>query len=204
MKQHSFEWRGRTKQGVSKWVGSEEGPPRLLGKIFTRYGIAAGIGGLALALYGLTTGALPQSGSILMMIGLIHGVVFTGIGQWVLSFRRTIQRLKPVETVAQQMQMDTPTIERLAELRGIKPRVNINGRDYFEIADFNDAKLLLRASSKPAAGRDTLLRAASADTNPASDHLLRATSAEPASRPTQEWKAEEQNHLLEIRPQSEP
>ncbi len=191
MKLQSFHFRGRTEQGVGKWVGSYE-ILRWLGTIFTGYGTVAGIVGLSLALYSLAIGSITPALNGLLMVGLIHGVVFTSVGLWARSFRRNIQRLKPVEEVSQQLRVDPPTLDRLAQEKGIKPRININGRDYYEISDFSEANILLRGAAAPTADPETLVRPASANSGATSDNLLRAADAEETEITAPEWNAPEQ------------
>jgi hypothetical protein len=175
-KQWSFHWQGKNRQGVSKWTGSEK-PLLWLGRIFTAYGPIAGLGGLIALLYGLVSGTLAGGAGTLGMVGLIHGVVFTGIGLWALAMYRRIRTLSRPEQVCATLGLDDTLLEKIVVEKGIKPRIIINERPYYDLNDFTDAGLLLRASSAPAAQPETLLRPASGSAEAAPDTLLRAAAS---------------------------
>jgi hypothetical protein len=175
-KEWSFHWQGKNRQGVSEWTGSEK-PLLWLGRIFTAYGPAAGLGGLIALLYGLVGGTLAGGAGTLGIVGLIHGVVFTTIGLWALAMYRHIRRLSRTEQVCATLGLDDAMLERIVAEKGIKPRIIINERPYFDLNDFTDAGLLLRASSAPAAQPGTLLRPASGSAETAPDTLLRAAAS---------------------------
>src|SRR5690242_17819091 len=54
-RQYRFNWIGRTKDGVSRWIGAPQGPSERICKNLTRYGIVMGVAGLcamgAMAIY---------------------------------------------------------------------------------------------------------------------------------------------------------
>jgi hypothetical protein len=171
----SFHWQGKNRQGVSRWTGSEK-PLLWIGRIFTAYGPVAGIGGLIALLYGQIRGTLAGAAGPLATVGLIHGVVFTSIGLWSLAMYRRIRRLSRPEQVCATLGLDDAMLARIVAEKDIKPRIIINERPYFDLNDFTDAGLLLRASSAPAAPPETLLRPASGGAETAPDTLLRAAS----------------------------
>ena len=44
----------------------------------------------------------------------------------------------PVDTVATRFGTNSENLDHLASERGVKPRYNINGTDYYDIKDFGD------------------------------------------------------------------
>src|SRR5579871_3885667 len=121
----SFHWRGRDKQGVSKWSGSAK-PLYWIGWIFCIYGPLAGIGAVTTLLYGLLTHNLTPGITTLVSVGLIHCVVFTGIGVWSRAMYKHVMRLKPAEQVCTSLGISETTLRQIAEERKIKPRLILN------------------------------------------------------------------------------
>src|SRR5579863_1043920 len=109
IKDLSFHWRGRDKQGVNKWSGSAK-PLYWVGKGFGIYGPLAGIGAVAALLYGLLTHNVTPNIMTLMTVGLIHFVVFTGIGIWSRAMYRHVMRLKPAEQVCTSLGIEQATL----------------------------------------------------------------------------------------------
>lgn len=133
-----FHWQGRNNQGVSKWTGSLT-PLKWVGTIFSIYGPIAGVGGLAALAYLLINHSWTAPALPLMLVGLIHGVLFTGIGQWALSMRRNILRLSTAEEVSVTYGVDTRAVHELAAQRNIRPRIILNDEPYFDPTEFVDA-----------------------------------------------------------------
>ena len=131
----SFHWQGKNKQGVSMWTGSEK-PLLWLGRIFSAYGPLAGLGGLIALLYGLLTQRLAGGAGTLAAVGLIHGVVFTGIGQWALGMYRRIRTYAQTQQVCAQLGIDEATLQQVTQERDIKPRIIINEKPYYDLNDF--------------------------------------------------------------------
>lgn len=191
----SFQWHGRDKQGVSKWVGSWDKTLHWLGRIFVSYGSLAGCGGIAGLLYLLVTHRFSEPLNTLVMVGLIHGAVFGGVGTWALKMRRHILSLSSEDKVCQTLGLDARALEQVAEERAIKPRIIINEQPYYDLSDFTEAMSLLRASSAPTQP-DTLLRpAAYSETSP--DLLLRASESAPKITATTE--AEQEKETLRVK-----
>lgn len=170
----SFHFRGKTKKGASKWVGSWTAPPRWFGLLFAGYGLVAGSAGLLGLLYGLLMG-YPPGLSTLVLVGLIHFLAFGGTGYWMLSMRRRILSLNTSEQLCKRLSIDEATLESVAEAKNIRPIYNINGVDYYDPAEFGDSMTLLRGTVAPAASPESLLRAAvPTDSQTPADQLLRA------------------------------
>jgi hypothetical protein len=169
-----FHWRGRNKQGVSKWTGSIK-PLYWIGSIFGIYGPIAAVLGIAAFLYALIFAQLSGPAMVLAGVGLLHGVIFTSIGQWALGMRRHILRLKPAEEVAAQHGVDAATLRELAEQRNIKPRMILNDQPYYDPTEFVDALSLLRAGSAPPTDPASLLHPVTGSTENRGDELLRAS-----------------------------
>jgi hypothetical protein len=139
----SFHWRGKTKEGVSRWVGAWSAPPRWFGLIFFGYGVLAGCAGLGCLLYALLYHSWQTAG-VLALVGGIHGLVFGGTGAWMLSFRRYILGLSGIRQVGEYLGVDEASAQRMAQERGIKPRLNINGQDLYDVRDFVASPLRIR------------------------------------------------------------
>ena len=172
----SFHWHGRTREGVSKWTGSENAL-LWVARIFCGYGPVAGVGGLCALIYGslhsFASPVLP-----LMAVGLTHGIVFTAIGAWSLAMYRFVKRLRPADEVRSTLGLDAVQLKQLAEQRNIKPRILLNDEPYYDPSDFTDALSLLRASSAVRADTEALLRAVNGPAHAPSDELLRAEREE--------------------------
>jgi hypothetical protein len=101
--------------------------------------------------------------------------VGVSIGTRVLVFqvcrRRRILELSPVDSLADSFDCDVDSITSLAADRGISPKYNVGGVDYYDIVDFGDTALLLRPAHDSA---EELLHLVES-TQECPDYLLRAT-----------------------------
>src|SRR5579871_1794468 len=134
----SFQWRGRTREGVSKWIGNWDGPSPWMSKGFIGYGILAGCAGIVAA---ISSTLLHQGGpgvGTFAMVGLIHGAVFTTIGLWMLRVRRHIQSLNQTNEVCEALGIDEATLLQIAAKRGIKPKLILNNQPLYSLTDFSD------------------------------------------------------------------
>jgi hypothetical protein len=93
------------------------------------------------------------------------------------NFRRRLSRLTTQKQLCESLGVTQEELYQFGETNGIKPSINLNGENYYDLNDFGDAVTLLRASVPPAATPETLLRPA-AHTESLPEQLLRATSAE--------------------------
>jgi hypothetical protein len=84
-------------------------------------------------------------------------------------------RLATSRQASAQLQMDEATLQQSAEARNIKPFCNVNGVDFYDMADFGEAAVLLRASSAPAPIEELLRPAANSETP--TELLLRPASS---------------------------
>lgn len=132
----SFHWKGKNSQGVSQWRGSWSVPPQWFGQIFFGYGVLAGCAGISLLLYALVTRSWPPSFSVLTLVAVIHAMAFGGSGAWMLAMRRYILSLSQAKEVGKFLGVDEAAVQRIAEERGIKPRLIVNGQDLYDIRDF--------------------------------------------------------------------
>ena len=98
------------------------------------------------------------------------------------SLRQKTKKLTNADAISSRFGVEAERLTTFAEKQGIKPRYNINGEDFYDLKDFGDAAVLLRASVAPAAQPETLLRPA-AGTPPQIENLLRP-SASPQTAPT--------------------
>src|SRR5579871_1859301 len=154
-----FQWRGWTKEGVSRWAGTPKGPPEWFSKIFLYYGLIAGTAGLGTLGYCALHPDQWHHLSVLVIVGGIHGLAFGLPGRWMLNMRRKLLRLKSAEELAQEFGSDQETVKRLAEQHSIRPQLNVNDVNLYNPQEFYASQILLRAASAPVAP-ETLLRAA--------------------------------------------
>jgi hypothetical protein len=172
-RQYQFNWTGRTKDGVSRWIGAPKGPSERVCKNLTRYGIFMGITGLCatgiMAIYPQIWPALLW----LALLGGIHGLVFSIMGRWLLKMHKRLAQLKTTEQLAEEFGATPETVQRLAAAHRIRAQININNVDLYDPEEFVASRSLLRAASSPLTPQ-TLLRAAEPTaTQDASETLLR-------------------------------
>ena len=105
--------------------------------------------------------------------GVLGGLFLYGFVHTV-AMRRQIKKLRGANQFA--IWCRRVQVEDTRREQGIKPRYNINGEDFYDIKDFGDAAVLLRASIAPAAEPETLLRPAAGTATPA-ENLLRPSAA---------------------------
>lgn len=171
------------KDGVTIIEGDSDVPsPWIFRILFGVAGIEATAGIVAIlgGLIGHTAG--PQSTGVgLLIAASIHG----GIGRWMYLLRQRMLYLVPQEEMAGWLGVEKAQVETLLVENGIKPAYVVNGRPFYNRADF-DTGALLRASSAPEATED-LLRPAHDQADPA-ELLLRASqsSSEPPVKTTQQ------------------
>jgi hypothetical protein len=87
-----------------------------------------------------------------------------------LRVREEIRSLTPASELCSLYGFDEIRLSRLAEERGVKPRLQINGQHYYDPQEFSAVRLLLRPADAPV--QETLLRAAGA-TGAQEDNLPR-------------------------------
>jgi hypothetical protein len=208
MNNYSFEWMGRNREGVSRWKGNSSGPPARMGKILKTYGMVAGITGVTIAILGPLLHWMSAVVFPLVLVGIVHGIVFSLLGAWITRIRRRISTLKQPDEVCEVLGIPDEELHEMAAERGVKPKMIINNRPLYDLAEFSDAHTLLRGSSAPVFS-DSLLRAVTADsqTTPAGE-LLRASGATAESRDstqvygrsgiTRDTEPQEQTQKIEV------
>ena len=159
MRQYQFNWIGRTKDGVNRWVGAPKGPSERACRNSLRYGIAMAVVGTIAALAALTYSGANSPLAFLALIGGIHGVVFTVLGIWLRKMQGNLAKLKSVEEIAKEFGSTPETVQRLADARNIRARININDNNLYDPEEFVASRSLLRGASSPLMP-ETLLRAA--------------------------------------------
>lgn len=100
---------------------------------------------------------------------LMSCALLLGFGVWAFRLRRKLMHLAGEDQLAERFGCDSERLRSVAEQQGILPRYNVNGRDYYEPADFGDAATLLR----PAHNADLLRPAAAGESK--AENLLRAS-----------------------------
>ena len=173
-KKNSFHYRGKDKRGVSKWSGSWNGVLRWLGICFLIYAGFAAVALLGLLMYALFTLSWPAAFNPLFYVAFIHTLTFGGTGLWARRMRRHILTLATPDQVSERFGMTQTELEHVALEKGIKPRMNLNGLDYYNPADFDsDAVTLLRGTTRPNEGQEVLLRPARDSGATSPEQLLR-------------------------------
>lgn len=95
---------------------------------------------------------------------LIGAGVFIVPGTMALVLRRLLRRMIPKDALSERLNTDYVTLNRALRDGHVRPRLIIDGESYYHASDFGDIATLLRASAAPAPAADTLLRAATGDT----------------------------------------
>lgn len=173
MEKSSFHYKGRDKRGVHQWTGSWNTVLKWVGIPFCVYGGFAAIGLIVILLTALITGKWESYFTTLSGVAGIHAITFGATGYWSLWMRRRIQALSPPDQASERLGISHEELQDLATERGIKPRMVINGEDFYDLADFDPALTLVRASQQPGTTSDTLLRPASSSSPSNPEELLR-------------------------------
>jgi hypothetical protein len=177
-----FHYHGKDKRGVSKWVGGWDKALRGLAIGFLIYGGIAAIALLGMLTYALLTLSWPNVLNVLFFIAFTHTLTFGGVGLWSLRMRRHILSLATPDQVSERFGVPRATLELIAQEKGIKPRMNLNGLDYYNPADFDsDAVTLLRGTTQPQEGQEVLLRPANDTRTTAPEQLLRVPNTTSAA-----------------------
>ena len=142
----------------------------------------------AIGMFNLPTDTgLAGFSAIAAFAGLI-GMTWTGIDAAnVYNVRRRYGNLAGIVELAATAQTPELTYLLTTRERGIEPRCIIEGKEYFDVADFGDAAVLLRPAESPANPGPTLLRPAVGGATPGSSLLMPADEndanhQEPAGR----------------------
>jgi hypothetical protein len=165
------------KQGVPMWRGSwKKGAPLWFCRMFL------GLSGLMLTLLIAFQFLLAGKDRLIANAVLFPETILFGfLTALMYGQRRRIQSLRSKEEIVEQLGVDAEEMERLAENNKIKPRYIINDEPMYDLTDFGEAGILLRGSSAPVL-QETLLRAATGQTETPQEELLRASAAEEANR----------------------
>src|SRR5689334_17810990 len=102
LRQFQFNWVGRTKDGVNKWIGAPKGPSERFCTYFMCYGIAMSLLCLVSTAAILAHVQVNAPLSFLALIGGIHGGIFTVMGFWLRKLARRLAPLKTVEEIAEE------------------------------------------------------------------------------------------------------
>lgn len=171
-----MEFKGKDGRGVPLWVGKVDIPQRRVCSFLLLFGLIILEGTIRRFLHSLPTDD-PMNGTLRFVRMCTGGAMaYFSIQLWTL--RRQMLRLRSADTVAAQLGLDAAQLAEMTRERNIKPRCNVNGRDFYDLKDFGEAGTLLRGSSAPGAPPDILLRAAIEENETKSETLLRATAGE--------------------------
>ena len=175
---YQFNWIGRTKDGVNRWIGAAKGPSERACKNLMAYGIVMSLVGLiaAGAIMLRLEGSAPLG--LLALIGAIHGVVFTMVGFWLRRMQRNLARLKTIEELADAFSSTPEIVRKLAEAHNIRAQININDSNLYDPEEFMASRSLLRGASSPHTSETLLRPAEPIATQSRAETLLRP--AEPA------------------------
>jgi len=163
---YGFHWHGRDDRGVSIW----DGQPDAL-KWGARIMTATGGSLLLAGVIAFLLGGLIVPPAVLAGVGALHSTIAFFMNRQV----KRIAELATLEQASKDFEIDQDRISQAIELKGIKPRMIMNGEPLFDPADLDQAATLLRAAPPPP--DEELLRAAYAAPT-VSETLL-----QPASEP---------------------
>jgi hypothetical protein len=159
LRPYQFNWIGRTKDGVSRWIGAPKGPTERICKFMTVYGIVMSIACLcAIGAIAIAPQIRPNLQWLALISG-IHGLIFSVLGICLLKVKKNLANLKTTGELAEEFGSTPEAVERLVEAHGIRARININDDNLFDPEEFIASRSLLRAASAPYTSA-TLLRAA--------------------------------------------
>ncbi len=143
------------------------------------YGACAGAVMLTLLLYALFTLSWPAVFTVILFVSGIHTLAFGGSGLWMRRMARQVRSLDTADQLSARFGVNEETLAAVAQDKDIKPRMNINGVDYYHPADFaKDALTLLRGTTRPDETQEVLLRPATSDAQTAPEQLLRVPNAD--------------------------
>jgi hypothetical protein len=174
VKGFSFHYHGKDRRGVTRWGGGLDNLPIWLTKGFLVYSVLAAAVALMAVSWQLFIRYSPPL-NVVILVFLLHFVIFGSLGIWMERLRTKIAALSSEEETCARLGLDREALERLTTEKGILPVYNINGRDYYNLAELTDALLLLRPAAAP--DSEHLLRPAG-DSQTASDLLLRPADAQ--------------------------
>ncbi len=161
---------GKDKHGVIKYTGSVETLKRVWG--FSVVGLLI----CAAGLYYFLTGQYSDPLILLFFFG--YGLPCTMIGVCAFLQYRHVTRFSSAEQICAALGMEEATLQQVATERKIKPRYFLNGQPHYDVAEFSDAMILLRATNAPQTTAETLLRPASAFDDSTPEQLLHPSAGE--------------------------
>jgi len=163
--ERGFFCEGESERGVPVLTGTWDAPP--LG--FCLFFLILGSVGIAFALWHGTLGLLSDGPPLTVAAFLLlwSGIYFAN-GVFLFRLRRRILRLSPAEDLCRQFGIEAAVFRRVVQERGIRPHYDINGRDFYDPADFGEGAVLLRPAPPPS---ESLLRPLPLTSTPA-DQLL--------------------------------
>lgn len=165
----SFHYHGKDRRGVTRWGGGMDNLPLWLTKGFLIYSVIAAAIGLMAVFWQLFI-QYSEPLNVVCSVFLLHFLIFGALGIWMDRLRSKIAALTSEEETCERLGLDRDALEQLTKERGILPVYNINGQDYYNLAELTDALLLLRPASAP--DSEHLLRPAG-DSQTAPELLVR-------------------------------
>jgi hypothetical protein len=144
---HSFQWLGFDKNGVSRWVGNRNA---------LKFGaiVLSSIGYVLLAI-GSCVLLFGRQGTAAAVLGGV-GFFQLGLAYWLRGLHRKFTRLQSIQDVAEATNADPAEIQTWAENRNLKPKAMLNGEYVYEPTDFDEEARLLRSAQAP--NEEVLLR----------------------------------------------
>src|SRR5687767_4542518 len=146
---YGFHWHGRDDRGVSIWNGQVDAL-KWGSRIMTATGSSLLLAGFIMFFVGKFTPA-PV---VLAAAGALHSTIAFFMHRQV----KRIAELAMLEQASKDFGFEPQRIAVAIELKGIKPRMIINGEPYFDPTELDRAATLLRAAPPPP--DEELLRAA--------------------------------------------
>lgn len=155
--ERGFFCEGENERGVPVLTGTWDLPPLGFCLLFLL------LGGVGMS-FAVWNGALcllyGESHLVASLLLLLWGGIYFANGAHLYRLRGQILRLASEEHLCQQLGLDGAAFQRAVQERDIRPRYDINGRAFYDPADFGDPALLLRPAAMAPTPPDRLLRRA--------------------------------------------
>src|SRR5437868_1846115 len=118
MKIASWQWKGRTKEGTPKFVGTVDAPPAFSYRLFFTTSVLTGLVSLIILGVSLSGVHVPAAAALApMIVCATHGAV----AAWLLRTRRRITSMVPAEELEKWLGVEAEEARRMVEEREIQP-----------------------------------------------------------------------------------
>ena len=111
---------------------------------------------------------------LLAILPLCSCIGLFGVFRYYYHLRKRLNQLFTGFSIGRKLGFTETELIAFAQEHSVKPIYCVNGNDLYDLADFEDAQSLLRASEQPIASQDMLLRPAVGTEEAQMEQLLRA------------------------------